>query len=420
MARRIALLVAAMTAAIVLVFLLPLGFLVRDLAYDRARAAADQEARNIAILVSSLHETAQLDEVVAAVDARSPATSSVVFAEGRVIGDQRIDAKDADVVEARTGAAFSRRTADAGLRIVVPVLTSNGTDVVVTEVTEEQLDEGVHAAWAVLAGMGVVLIGLAAAVAARTARRIATPVREVAAVADRLREGDLDARAAVEGTAETRALAEALNRLGGRIQELLVAERGVAGDLAHRLRTPVTALRIDVDRIPDDELAERLRDHLATLQRTVDLIVEDARRPVRHAMDARADVGQVLADRIAFWEPLAEDQSRPLDSAVPVGQAPVAVDPSDLSDLVDVLIDNVFAHTAEGVGFSVRGQLEDASVAITVTDQGAWQQPGTSGPGHSGLGLQLVRRLVETVGGEMQVDGDADGTRVRVVLPLTD
>lgn len=415
MARRIALLVAAMSTAIVLVFLLPLGLLVRNLAADRAQAAADQEARNIAILVSSLHGSDDLASVVAAVDARSPATTSVVLAEGRTIGSGSVAADDPDVVTARDGAAFNRRTSDGGLRVVVPVLTSNGTDVVVTQVTDEQLGDGVGRAWTFLGTLGVALIGLSTLIAARAARRIATPVRAVAEVADRLREGDLEARAAVGGTEETQALAQALNRLGSRIQELLVAERGAAGDLAHRLRTPLTALRIDVERVGDDELGERLRDHLLTLQRAVDMVVEDARRPVRHAMDARCDVRAVLADRVSFWTPLAEDQSRQMTVELPAS-AEVALDAADLADLVDVLIDNVFAHTPEGTPFSVLGSSTD-TVRISVQDSGGWRQPGTSPQPGSGLGLQLVRRLAGAAGGQVLLRDGTTGTTVTVDLP---
>ena len=78
MRRRIGLLVAATTSAIVLAFVIPLCLLVRNMAADRAMADADQEARNIAILVSSLNGDPTLGDVVAAVDQRSPATTTVV------------------------------------------------------------------------------------------------------------------------------------------------------------------------------------------------------------------------------------------------------------------------------------------------------------------------------------------------------
>jgi len=421
MRRRIGILVAATTSAVVLAFVIPLCLLVRNMAEDRAMADADQEARNIAILVSSLHDDPTLADVVGAVDQRSPATTTVVLADGTTLGSGKVPATDADVVKARTGAAFTRDTA-AGARTVVPVVTTDGTDVVVTEVSNAQLHDGVAAAWAAIIALGLLMLAIASVVAAQLGRRISTPVTRVAEVADRLREGELDARASLDGPPETQALAEALNRLAERITELLVAERAAVGDLSHRLRTPVTALRIDVEGVDDGALAERLRQHIGTLQRTIDAIVNEARRPVRHDMASWCDAVAVVRDRVAYWAPLAEDQRRLLQVGTPSEPTPVPLDEVDLRDVVDVLIDNVFAHTPEGTAFSVVVSADgDDTVRLEVTDAG----PGLGarrpqGPGHTGLGLEIVRRTVEPAGGSIEIGAaPKGGTVVSVRLPLS-
>jgi signal transduction histidine kinase len=420
MRRRIGLLVAATTSAVVLAFVIPLCLLVRNMAEDRAMADADQEARNIAILVSSLQDDdPTMGDVVAAVDERSSATTTVVLANGMTLGSGSIGTEDADVVRARTGAAFTSRTG-GGVRTVVPVVTADGTDVVITEVTDAQLHRGVTSAWAAIIGLGVLLLALASVVAVQLGRRISTPVTRVAEVADRLREGDLGARAALEGPHETKALAEALNRLAERIIELLVAERAAVGDLSHRLRTPVTALRIDVEGVDDAVLAERLRQHVGNLQRSIDAIVNEARRPVRHDMSSTCDAVAVVRERVLFWAPLAEDQHRELAIDLPPGPAPVPLDEVDLRDVVDVLVDNVFAHTPEGTGFAVTLERDDAMVRLVVADRGPG--PGSmprSGPGHTGLGLEIVRRTVGPAGGDVEIGAaPKGGTVVSVRLPL--
>jgi signal transduction histidine kinase len=422
MRRRIGLLVAATTSAVVLAFVIPLCLLVRNMAEDRAMADADQEARNIAILVSSLHDDTTLPDVVGAVDQRSPATTTVVLADGTTLGSGSVRVDDPDVLRAQTGAAFTRST-ERGARTVVPVITTDGTDVVVTEVTNAQLHRGVAGAWAAIIGLGLLLLVLASVVAVQLGRRISTPVTRVAEVADRLREGELGARAPLEGPPETQALAEALNRLAERISELLVAERAAVGDLSHRLRTPVTALRIDVEGVDDDGLAERLRQHVGTLQRSIDAIVKEARRPVRHDMASTCDAAAVVRERIAYWAPLAEDQGRDLAVDLIDGPAPVPLDAVDLRDVVDVLIDNVFAHTPEGVPFEVTLQHEDdRAVRLVVSDRGPGPvatAPGASRPGHTGLGLEIVRRTVEPAGGVLEIGAaPKGGTVVGVRLPL--
>jgi signal transduction histidine kinase len=421
MRRRIGILVAATTSAVVLAFVIPLCLLVRNMAEDRAMADADQEARNIAILVSSLHDDPTLADVVGAVDQRSPATTTVVLADGTTLGSASVAATDPDVVKARTGAAFTRHTSQ-GTRTIVPVVTTDGADVVVTEVSNAQLHDGVAAAWAAIMTLGLLLLAGASVVAVQLGRRISTPVTRVAEVADRLREGELDARAALDGPPETQALAEALNRLAERITELLVAERAAVGDLSHRLRTPVTALRIDVEGVDDGALAERLRQHIGTLQRTIDAIVNEARRPLRHDMSSSCDAVAVVRDRVTHWAPLAEDQRRLLQVDLPDEPATVPLDEVDLRDVVDVLIDNVFAHTPEGTAFSVVLTPEgDDTVLLVVADAGpglGFRRP--QGPGHTGLGLEIVRRTVEPAGGSLETGAAPEGgTVVSVRLPLS-
>ncbi|HEX2894227.1 MAG TPA: HAMP domain-containing sensor histidine kinase [Marmoricola sp.] len=419
MRRQIGLLVAATTSAVVLAFVIPLCLLVRNMAEDRAMAGAAEEARNIAILVSSLHADPTLPGVVAAVDQRSPATTTVVLATGTTLGSGSVPADDADVESGRAGSAFTRTTGD-GARTVVPVVTPDGTDVVVTDVNNAQLHQGVLAAWVVIIGLGLLLLAAASVVAVQLGRRISTPLIRVAGVADRLREGDLGARAPLEGPHETRALAEALNRLAERITELLVAERAAVGDLSHRLRTPVTALRIDVEGVRDPALAERLRQHVGNLQRSIDAIVNEARRPVRHDMASTCDAVAVVRDRVHYWAPLAEDQGRNLSVDLPPEAAVVPLDEVDLRDVVDVLIDNVFAHTPEGTEFAVTVRREQDDVLLVVADRGPGPTPrGRREPGHTGLGLEIVRRSVEPAGGRVEIGAaPKGGTVVGVRLPL--
>ncbi len=441
MRRRISLLVAGTTSAVVLAFVIPLCLLVRTMAADRAVADADEEARNIAVLVSSVRSPAALADVVAAAEDRSVGVTTVIMSDGSRLGSATgIGAPGSDLVaRARAGSAFTL-SEDAGTRIVVPVVTPDGTDVVHTWVSHAQMRRGVTTAWLLLSLLGIVLTALALLVADQIGRRASTPVIRVALVADRLREGDLEARAVPEGPPETQALATALNRLAERVKELLVAERAAVGDLSHRLRTPVTALRIDVDRVEDAVLAERLQGHVGNLQRTVDAIVKDARRPVRHEMDASCDAVAVVGEAVAFWAPLAEDERRTLRADLAEGPLLVVMDPADLRDVVDILIDNVFAHTPEGTDFAVsvrragpESTRSASRVVLEVVDHpGApgggvsaadrSDRPGSdpvrTAAGRSGLGLGIARRAVSSRGGELVLSSTPSGTRVTVQLPV--
>src|SRR5450759_1475456 len=311
MRRRISLLVAATTSAVIVAFLIPLGMLVRTLAEDRAVAGASQEAQAVATLVAGVNDERQLRDLVSLIDLRSPRATSILLPDGTLIGSPPPHADTEILRRARAGAAFTLVSND-GAQVLVPVVTDRGTVVVRTAVTADVLRQGVTTAWLTFAGLGAALMLVAVVGADQVGRRVSAPVSELAAVAHRLRSGELDARAVPRGPEETVELGTALNRLADRIGELLTAEREAVADLSHRLRTPVTALRLDAGAVNEPELAHRLRDHIGHLERTVDAVVKDARRPVSSTLGRSCDAASVVRDRVAFWSALAVDQGREL------------------------------------------------------------------------------------------------------------
>jgi signal transduction histidine kinase len=418
MQRRISWLVLATTSTIVVAFVIPLCLLVRTMAEDRAMSAADQAARNVATVVAGGADDATIEELVTTLAGRGETTTGVLTASGQVVG-AGIDPQDDEVRRALDGSAFTV-VDDQGGRVLIPVVLGADTAVVRTSVPPEALRSGVTQAWLSIIGLGLVLMGLAAGIASRIGRRISEPLLDVAGVAHQLRAGDLSARAEVRGTEETEELARALNGLADRTNELLVQERAAVADLSHRLRTPVTALRLDVEAVDDPELARRLGEHIGVLQRSIDAIVHEARRPVLTDLGSVCDAAAVVRDRVAFWRALADDQGRPVTVSIPdtVLHVPVAAD--DLSDVVDVLLDNVFAHTPEPAGFDVHLEAEDGKVHLVVTDSGPGPEPTRrERAGSTGLGLDIARRTAVGCGGSLTFGrAPGGGTSVEVTLPL--
>jgi signal transduction histidine kinase len=420
MRRRMTLLVAATTSAVVVSFVVPLCLLVSTLAEDRAMATADQEARNVAILVASIDDEDRLADLVSGLDTTDGTTTQVLTADGRQLGGGPEMSGD-EVQRAVDGEAFTVVDGDGG-RVLLPIVRGDGTTVVRTLVAEEELRRGVREAWAGIIGLGLVLLAVALAIAHRIGRRISEPLLDVAGTAHRLREGDLAARAEVGGTEETQELARALNGLADRTTELLSTERAAVADLSHRLRTPVTALRLDAEAVSDADVAERLQLHVATLQRTIDAIVKEARRPVRTDLAPGCDAAATVRERLEFWRPLADDQQRPFEVDLPDAPVPVPLDRADLTDLVDVLVDNVFAHTPEGTPLRVSLRHDPASpkALLRVTDAG----PGFAGvrvprTGSTGLGLDIAARTAAGVGGSLRVGAAPNGGAVvEVTVPV--
>ena len=433
MRSRISWLVLATTSAVVMAFVIPLCLLVQTLAADRAMSAADQAARNVALAMAGDSRT-QLEGYLGDLNRSIVPQVSVLTESGRSLGTSEDLRQDPEVQRALDGESVRVQTGEGGA-VLLPVAGSRGTAVVRATVTEADLGRGVSAAWTAIVLLGLVLLALGWFIARQLGRRISEPLQEVAQTAHQLREGDLTARADVRGTPETVELARALNGLAERTGELLAAERAAVADLSHRLRTPVTALRLDAESVDDPAVAARLQEHITTLQLTVDQIVKEARRPVQDTLSARCDAAAVIAERVAFWSPLAEDDGRALEIDLDRGPLPVPVSAADLADLLDVLIDNVFAHTADGTGFSVTLRGPDpgpgrdsgsgpagGTARLTVADDGTgWASEPRPGPGRTGLGLDIARRTAQDCGGHL-VRGTtrSGGARVEVALPLVD
>ena len=427
MRRQLSLLVTATTSAVVLTFLIPFALLMRGLAEDRAIANASLQNRTALAAYAATTLTdpgGKPDSVVTRTGTLEAGETVLFLPDDAVIGTGAVD----------TGTKEARRTnqqvvkaTDDGAIVYDPGLIQRGTVVARTTVPRSEYHRGVASATAIVTGLGLLVLLLAMFAADRMGRRVALPIRDLAVSAMRMRDGHLDERVPERGPRELAALATALNQLAARVEKLLAAERDAVADLAHRLRTPVTALRLDADSISDPEVAEIVRGHVAQLERTVDAIVHDAKRPTRAGGNS-CDVGKVVSERVDFWSALAEEQGREMQKSVPDRPMRARLDAAELADAIDVLIDNVFAHTEEGVPLDVWvAPRADGAVILTVEDGGPGLPQtdiiarGSSGAGSTGLGMDIVRRAAFASGGGMEVGRSRlGGALIRVILGPVD
>lgn len=403
------LLVATTTAVVLAAFLAPLGIVLRNTAEQRAIADATTRAQAAAALVA-LGQTPRDDEV----------SLTVFYADGRRAGTPADRGPSVEL--ASRGEAFAARTA-GGVEVLVPVQgLSTGTAVVRVFVPDSSLHSGVLRSWLLLAAVGLVLVALSLLLADRLGRRLVGSVTALAATADRLAAGDLTVRPTPAGPPELQRVGTALHRLAARIEQLLQAEREEVASLAHRLRTPLTALRLDVDAVRDPQDQTRLGSDVEALTREVDELIRTARRPVREGVAPRADLVAVAAERVSFWSALAEDSGRRLEVSLPAQPAVVAVPAPDLAAALDALLGNVFAHTPDGVPLRVSAVAGAETVVLTVEDGGpglpATLDVRAAGPGSTGLGLDIARRTAEAAGGRLRLGtGTLGGALIELTFP---
>jgi signal transduction histidine kinase len=190
-------------------------------------------------------------------------------------------------------------------------------------------------------------------------------------------------------------------------------------DLSHRLRTPLAGLRLEAETLGDPTERVRVQEATDEVARSVDRLIDEARRPLRTNLHPSSDLAAIVRDRAEFWAPLADDERRSLDLALPDEPVLVASSSADVAAAVDALIGNVLAHTPEGTGLRIAVTAVDDGAHLVVMDHGpgiddaSVVERGVSGAGSTGLGLDIVRRTAEAAGGWLRV-GRAPGGGARV------
>lgn len=421
MRRRLVLVVAATTGLVVVAFAIPLAALVRDVAHDRAITAAERDAAALAPVLAVTQDPQLVGAAITQTPTGGDGRLAVFLGEVQLGDEAAVDVQALSL--AREGSGFSRDTAD-GAEIYSPVITGDGsTSVVRARVPNALLDDGVATAWAALAAVGIVLIGAGCLLADRLARSLTRDADELAGTARALAGGDAHARAHAGGVPEIADVAAALNALADRIDELRAAERERVADLSHRLRTPLTVLRLEADRTGIPALTEGVD----RLERDVTQIVRDARRPLHDGLESSCDLAAVARDRAAFWQALAEDDGRVAETHMADRPLRVRLAEDEAVAALDALLTNVFTHTPDGTGYVLElRQVDGARVQLIVRDHGPGvpdpalvTERGASGGGSTGLGLDIVRHAAQRAGGEVRFESAAGGgLRATLDLPL--
>jgi signal transduction histidine kinase len=406
--RRLVLLSLATTVLVVVSLLVPLGLLVKEQAANRAIVDAENEAQSVAGLVALA--AAVGNAPVADVVGLLPDGTVVVLADGSMMGDATEGQGDLVDQAAETGSTVAGYV-PGGWEIALPVVGTNGVAVVDSFVTDETLGQGVVGAWALLTTLGLVLIGVAVLVADRIGRGLVGPIEDLADSAHRLAEGDLSTRVEPTEPEEIREVGEAFNHMASRLDGLLQEERESAADLSHRLRTPLTSLRLQAESLTGESERRSMIAQVDRMERAMDRVIELARS--REGRGAECDINLVVARRVEFWKVLADEQARRLSVDLTDDLGNVNRSEEDVEAVVDILIDNVFSHTDKGTGFGVASGRNSDGVWLEVWDEGIGFGSadrlgrGVSGAGSTGLGLDIVRKIAGSVDANDRPGGGA-------------
>jgi signal transduction histidine kinase len=431
----------------------PLALSLRDRVnaevHSQALSQADVVAASAADLIVP-PRTAELGTVARSSGASVRGRVLIVDARGRVVADSaaagtlgssyasrpEITAalRGRDVQTQRT----SRTLGENILATAVPVLRAGST---VGAVRITQSVAAVKSAVAsTVAKLGLVagvvlLLGLLAG--SLIARQVALPLGRLEGTAKRLADGDLDARAVVEGSSEQRSLGASFNEMADRVQRMIGAQRDFVADASHQLRTPLTALRLRLEEarlaVGGDRLAAELDagtvevDRLAAI---VDELLVLSRAEDRELQGEAIDLPDALKRAVERWGVAAAAAEIDLRST-PGGLATAWCASADLDRALDVLIENALWYSP--AGSEVVLDCRDGRVEIR--DRGPGLAPGEEelvferfhrgsagrmGPAGSGLGLAIARTLARAWQGDARLGNRTGGGAVAVLeLPVS-
>lgn len=433
-------------------FGVPLALSLSTRIHDEVRTQARDQAALIATTAGDLLGSARRGELRALADSASLSLRGrvlIVNAAGHVLvdsaGPSEVGVSYASRPELRRalGGApnqverYSRTLHQEILATAVPVV-HNGRTAGAVRVTQSvgSVNAAVTRVQAELIAIGLVVMLLGLLGGSVLASQISRPLRRLEQVARRVAQGELSARAMVEGSSEQRSLARSFNEMADRIGRLLSAQRDFVADASHQLRTPLTGLRLRLDEarscVEDDHAAAHELDQAVAevdrLAQTVSELLLLSRAGERRLTGTSVDLGDVVAVAAQRWT--AEAAARGMALRVEAEERPgrVWIAREDIDRALDALIENALHYSPPGtvvalIAGPTRIEVRDRGRGIAseeralVFDRFRRGSAGRAGPSGHGLGLPIARELTRDWGGEVVLEPRAGGG-TRAVLDL--
>ena len=421
MRRRLVLAIAGVAAVAVLLLAVPLGVVL-------SRHYRDEDL--LRLQRDAVAATRQIDVPRTAGDRvelpRSSDTLAVYDRSGKRIAGSGPARAPAAVRRALDSRGPTDARGNGTLTAAVPLLSGERvTGVLLAQRSDAEATSDARAAWLLIGAVSLGIIVVAILAAMLLARRLARPLERVAGAARRLGHGDFSVRAGRAGIPEVDEVGAALDATAARLDDLLRRERAFSADASHQLRTPLQALRIELEAVElRGDAPEEIAAALAQVDRlgaTIDTLLAVARDA--DPRDAVVDLGALIDDAESRWRGTLAADGRPLRVRLPADRARARARASGpvVREVLDVLIDNSQRHGAGAVTLTL--ERRDGWLGVDVSDEGpgftepdrAFARGAGGGAGH-GLGLALARSLAEAEGGSLTIVEPGERPTVRLTL----
>lgn len=293
---------------------------------------------------------------------------------------------------------------------------------------------------------GIILAAVIGVVAgAWLSHTLAAPLQRLEEGAQAITARDLSHRVPVQGSREIQAVAASFNQMAQRLETAETLRQNLLADVAHELRHPVHILKGNLHAILDDiyplskEEIARLVDqtnHLTTLINDLhELAQAEAQQLPMHKQDT--DIAQLVKDVTAVFKPAATAKQIELQVELLGAMPIIEVDAARMRQVLHNLLDNALRHTPGNGRVRITVEQTEAGIQIKIADSGAGIKPEdlphvfdrfyradsarSRERGSAGLGLAIVRAIVEAHDGKVNVfsSGSEQGSAFVITLPQT-
>jgi signal transduction histidine kinase len=275
--------------------------------------------------------------------------------------------------------------------------------------------------------------------------RALAPVEVLTAAARRMEAGDLSQRVEVSSHDEIGDLAHAFNSMADGLTRLEELRRQMVTDVAHELRTPLSNIRGYLEALqdgvvePDEGVINSIYEEAMLLNRLVDdlqelSLAEAGQLGLERRPTALVDV---VDGAIEAASPQAAGEDLALSVVVPEGLPLVDIDPQRIGQVLRNLLCNAMTHTPPGGEIAITAHTRGRWVAVCVRDTGVGiaeedlpyifdrfyraDRSRARATGGAGLGLGIVKQLVEAHGGRIEVESVVGrGTQFTFTIPMAD
>ena len=284
---------------------------------------------------------------------------------------------------------------------------------------------------ALLASLGLAIV---------LAQAVTRPLDGVARAARRLAEGNYAVRVERPAAPELASLADSFNQMAAGLEDQERLRRDLISNFAHELRTPLTNLKGYLQALRDGVMPTTT-EVFASLDQEVDRLYRlslsldelgTGGSPTAPAGLGSIDLGQVVEAALKLSYPGFDRRSIKVELALPA-ELRVLANPDHIAQVLLNLFQNAARYTPEGGSVSIRAEADDGSVVVSVTNSGEGipavdlphvferfyrvEKSRDRSRGGAGIGLALVKQLVEATGGRVGVESDHGVTRFWFSLP---